>query len=202
MTSELHLLGARIGLAVQGRLDQAMQQELHAAEKAVTVSIRRVASGLKNEMRRQVKRAGMGEGLARAWRSRSYPHRGFSLDAKGVVWGAAKYLHVFETGATIRAQGAKWLAIPTAHVGRLGNRRLKVKDFRSARLQFLPTRDPNVARLVHRAGMQDTLLFWLVKQVHVKKTLDFRGASEKWLDKLPGYIVTAWNRAADPATTR
>lgn len=191
----------RLELAFRGELKKFMEMEERAAARAVTTSMRRASTGLKNEMRRQTIRAGLGERLARTWRSNVYPRSGISLGAASEVRSVAAtkkygpYGFVFEEGATIQAKNGKWLAFD-ATGGRIGGRKIKISDAKNMKLQFIPSKNPNFARLIQRVNGQEKTIFFLVKQVRIKKRWDFAGASNKWGDKIPGYILSEWSRAS------
>ena len=184
-------------ITVQGNLTKFLAAERKAAERAVTTAMRRASTNLKNEMRRQVKKAGMGERLANTWRGDVYPNRGTSLSAAAVVYSKASYMKAFENGEIIRAGGGRWLAIPT-EVVYIGSKRQRPRDVK-ARMWFVPTNKPNVARLVTRHGGQEKTLFILVKQVQLRKKIDFATASAKWHARIPDYIASEWNRASKRA---
>ncbi|MFO0110421.1 MAG: DUF6441 family protein, partial [Alphaproteobacteria bacterium] len=63
----------RIEAAIRGDLTKIMREEEAAAEKAVTRGVTEAATGLRDELKSQVLRAGLGEKMARTWRFRRYP---------------------------------------------------------------------------------------------------------------------------------
>ena len=69
----------RLEAAIRGDLQKIMKQEAAAAEKAVTLGVTEAATGLRDELKSQVLRAGLGEKMARTWRFKRYPASGFSL---------------------------------------------------------------------------------------------------------------------------
>lgn len=92
--------------------------------KAVTAGVRDATDLLKADVREetQVSLPG-GNRLPKAWRSKVYPGSGDSADAAGVVsvrGSAAKLIDAFARGVTIRANGGRWLAVPTREAGRWG----------------------------------------------------------------------------------
>ncbi len=93
----------------------------------VTAGVRRATDGLKAELRGQVVAAGLGERLAKTWRSEVFPRSGTSLGAAGLVWSkAAKIVGGFARGVTIRSSHGLFLAIPTAAAGRYGDGRKRI----------------------------------------------------------------------------
>jgi hypothetical protein len=63
--------------------------------------------------------AGLGQGMAKSWQSATYPSSP-SLGAAGLIWSRApKALRSFAEGATITANGGRFLAIPSAETRRL-----------------------------------------------------------------------------------
>lgn len=186
-----------IRAAIEGKLEDILKQERKIASKAVTLSVRRVSTNLKNQMRRQVKSAKLGERLAKTWRSESYPERGYSLGAAAYIYSKAKYMSAFEDGAIIRARNAKWLAIPTENAGYKGRRRAKPSDFQAGALQFVAEKDGKSARLVYRpkGGGAEITYFILVRQSKLKKLINFKEASEKAADSLPETILREWEKA-------
>ncbi len=172
--------------------------------------MRRATDGLKAELRGQVTGAGLGERLARTWRSEIYPRAGTSLTAAGLVWSKApKLVRAFAYGALIRSRNGLFLAIPTEAAGRLGDGRKRItpggwERRTGLRLRFVYRRGaPSLlvadnARLTSRgraarnegrrgdasftrlAGRTTVPIFMLVPQVTLKKRLDVEGAARKW----------------------
>lgn len=194
-------------LAIRGDLRQILAQRLRGAERAVTGGVRSTTFGLRRELCRQIKRAFRSASVAlsggrieKTVGARVTPARGFSLEPEGLVYSRALYrrpsgqidlLEVFDRGAEIKAAGGRWLAIPTEHAplrsGRGGQRRASPKES-GLKLQFLPTRDPRVARLVvrdeaRRPG-QPAVIYWLVREVRLAKRLDIAAAERKWRARL------------------
>ena len=60
-------------------LQEDLQVELRAIERAVATGARDAGRGLKTELGRQVASAGLGQRLANSWRDKHYPNR--KLDA-------------------------------------------------------------------------------------------------------------------------
>jgi hypothetical protein len=106
----------RLAATLGASLKKLLEQEVRAGERAVTRGVRSETERLKGELRQQVVAAfgARGRGIANAWRARVFPEAGESLGAAGIVWTKVpSIVNAFERGATIRARGGRFLAIPT-----------------------------------------------------------------------------------------
>jgi hypothetical protein len=115
----------KIAASIGTSLTKILQEELRAGERAVTRAVRAETERLKAELRQQAKSAfgDRSRNIANAWRSRAFPQAGESLRAAGIVWTKVPtIIHAFEHGATIRARGARFLAIPTGFNAARGRR--------------------------------------------------------------------------------
>lgn len=212
----------RLAAAIEGRLSELLAADLAAAERAVTAGLREASDGLKAELRGQITGAGLGERLARTWRSEVYPKGGRSLRAAGLVWSKAPgIVGLYEEGAVIRSRHGLFLAIPTPAAGRYGDGGQKITPGGWERrtgliLRFVYRRRglsllvANNARLSKRglatanrgrrgeagftrlAGRTTVPVFILVPQVRVKKRLDVAGAGRAWQGRLPHLILRHW----------
>ena len=104
-----------------GDLAKRLGDDLAAA---VTAGVRESTEQLKADVREETQ-VGLpgGNRLPKAWRSRVFPASGDSVDAAGWVQvrgSAAKLIDAFQRGVTIRADGGRWLAVPTREAGRFG----------------------------------------------------------------------------------
>ena len=91
------------------------------------MGVRQATDGLQAELRSQIAGAGLGERLARTWRSETYPRAGTSLTPAGLVWSKApKLVRAFAYGALIRSRNGLFLAIPTEAAGRVGDGRKRI----------------------------------------------------------------------------
>jgi hypothetical protein len=87
---------------------------------AVRGAVMRAAISAQIDLRAQVEAAGLGRGLAKAWRLRVYPSHP-SIKAAGMVYSNATLLHqVFDEGAYITHSRGKFLAIPTPEAIAMG----------------------------------------------------------------------------------
>lgn len=210
----------RLDAAIEGDLKRFLAEEVKAAEEAVTAGVREATDGLKQELRRQIAGAGLGQRLANTWRSEIYPNGQKSIRAAGLVFSKApNIVRVYEEGAVIRSKHGFFLAIPTPAAGRFGDGRRKMtpglwERMHGARLRFVyRRRGPSLlvadnrrartgkrggfARASERAlrtgrGLVTVPMFLLVPQVTLRKRLDVAGAAEKWLALLPQLVVRNW----------
>lgn len=127
-----------------GDLVAAMQKSSLAFKAAATAAMKAAAETLKNRLRADVLGAGLGQGVANAWRfDELYPQDGLSASpAAKVRTKAPKIIHAFDRGVEIRAKGGRWLPIPLPAAGRgSGNKKLTPKRFLEAhpgvRLRFV-----------------------------------------------------------------
>jgi hypothetical protein len=115
----------RLVASLGASLTRILEQEVRTGERAVTRGVRTETERLKTELRQQVVSAfgARGRGIANAWRARMFPQSGESLGAAGIVWTKVpSIIDAFERGATIRARGGRYLAIPTGFNAPQGRR--------------------------------------------------------------------------------
>ncbi len=96
--------------------------------RSVTAGMREVTDGLKEDLRAEVREAGLGPRLANTWRGQTFPKTGESADAAAYVSSnAPKLIDAFDRGVTIKAKNGQYLAIPTPDAGvrQLSKRRTK-----------------------------------------------------------------------------
>lgn len=210
----------RLQAAIEGDLKRFLAEEMKAGEEAVTAGVREATEGLKQDLRRQIAGAGLGQRLANTWRSEVYPKGARSIRAAGLVFSKApNIVRVYEEGAVIRSKHGFFLAIPTPAAGRFGDGRRKMtpglwERMHGARLRFVYRRrgpsllvaDNRRARAGRRGGfarasasalrtgrgLVTVPMFLLVPQVTLRKRLDVTGAAEKWLALLPQLVVRNW----------
>lgn len=200
----------RIGAAVTGDLRSMMKAELKDIGDAARKSIAESTTGLKEELRAEVRGAGMGNRLATTWRSKLYPNEG-PLDSAGFVYSKApKIIDAHSRGVTIRAHGGKYLAMPTDAAPKKGTdgKRVTPKTMpaRFGELRFVAragkppllvadnlrastgkkggfARASATAQRTGR-GVATVVMFILVPQAKLKKKFDIRSTSEKWLGRM------------------
>lgn len=210
----------RLAAALTGDLRRMMAEEVTAAEGAVTAGVREAADGLKAELRGQITGAGLGERLARTWRSEVYPKGKASIGAAGFVWSKAPgIVRVYEEGAVIRSRHGFFLAIPMPAAGKFGAGGKKItpglwERTHGMRLRFVYRRpgpsllvaDNLRARIGKRGGfakasatalrtgrnLATVPIFVLVPQVSFRKRLDVAGAARKWIGVLPALVIRNW----------
>ncbi|HEY0104594.1 MAG TPA: DUF6441 family protein [Rhizomicrobium sp.] len=123
---------------------------------AATGTMDEVNQGLKNELRDQVRAAGLGDRLANTWRGRRYPMSGASIEPAVFVWSAApRIVDAFDRAPLIRpVNGRRYLAIPTENVPRTsgghvgGSRRMTPEEVETAFNQDLKFARAGNGRLV------------------------------------------------------
>lgn len=191
-----------------------LEQEIKAGERAVTAAMKSAGSGLKQDWREQITRAGLGHRLPRTIRNRTYPTSGDSINAAALVWSnAPEILNAHDRGALIRSKSGFWLALPTEAAGK-GSRgaRLTPAEWerrRGMRLRFIYRRNgPSLlvaekARINTRGlavmsraktgrGQVSAPIFLLVPQVKLRKRLDLARDAEKVAGAVPGLILEKW----------
>lgn len=215
----------RLEAAIRGDLKKIMKEETAIAEKAVTLGVTAAASGLKEELKSQVLQAGLGEKMARTWRSKRYPSSGYSLGTAGLVYSKAPLIvRAFNDGAFIKSNKGIFLAIPTPAAPKrgVGGKRINPDNFPEhslGRLRFVyrkgaPSllvvdnlragtgkrggyRKASESALKTGRGLATVVMFILLPQVTLKKRLDVDGAMQRWRDKLPELILQNFTEAKD-----
>jgi hypothetical protein len=110
-------------MKVQGMVSEEIKQRQEILSAGLRDGVHRTAEMLQAELRGQVRRANLGEGLEKAWRLEKYPKRKSktNLDPRAVVYSKSTILHrAFEESRSIRAVRAQYLviALPAAiHLG-------------------------------------------------------------------------------------
>lgn len=204
-----------------GSFSAASAAEERRAAKAITGVMRDATVGLKEDLRDDVRRAGLGARLANTWRGQAYPRTGDSLNAAAYVFSRApKLIDAYDRGVTIRSKEGFFLAIPTEFAGK-GLRGGKITpgewEKRSGqRLRFVYRRGaPSLLVAERRArtgkaasnparrfatpsartlsALATVVVFILVPQVRVRKRLDLVGTSRRWADIVADRIPGALN---------
>lgn len=152
------------------KLAASMNEGLAAAAK---LAMRETIDPTKQRLRDQVIGVGLGQRLARTWRSEVYP-RGDSLSPAGYIWSAAPAIvDSFVRGATIRpVAGGRWLWIPTPNVppSRRGSRR-RSRQARRGAMTPEEVEDTFNTDFTFRRGKGGTLLAY----IDVIRSLNVRG---------------------------
>lgn len=103
---------------IVGRLDGDLKALVNDVVSDVAggarAAVRGASEQLQADLRGQVRAAGLGVGLEKAWRLELYPKTGRrTLRPAGLVYSKATRLHdAFDAGETVVAGKGKWLAIP------------------------------------------------------------------------------------------
>ena len=207
----------KLAATVTGSIMAGMEAEMRSISKAVTAGIKDAGRGLKSDLRKQVIGAGLGPRLARTWRDRTYPNKGYN--AAAMVWSKApQIIRTFDEGAVIKSKSGFWLAIPTTQAPKrgVGGKRINPSNFPEHRfgpLRFVYRRGrPSLlvvdgvrinksGRTGRRAkggaftntgrmkqGMATVVMFIMVPQVRLKKRLDVKREIKRWERQLPRLI--------------
>lgn len=173
----------------------------------ITAAMRRETRALEKEYEAQTMAAGLGQGMARTWQSRSYPVGGVAIAPAGQIWSKApKAMKAFTEGATITAKGGRFLAIPSEETRKLRGgrnqrvpspadieRRLGVKlvlvEKRGKRFLVAPSRERG-----RRRGRL-FVAFFLVPRAVIRKRMDLAPAANAALSRLRVALATAIDAA-------
>lgn len=103
-------------LALQGRLQETIDQQLKDLHGAYWRAMNRVVEAGKGRLRQDIIGGGFhrAQALANTWRGNVYPREKNSLEVAGWLYNRARQLiEVFESGTVIKVRGnAQFLAIP------------------------------------------------------------------------------------------
>lgn len=187
----------RLKAALEGNLEEYMEEHYRSGAEAVTNGIRQATDGLKTTMRNQIKAAGLGNRLANTWRGDTYPKSKKSISAAGVVYTKApQIMEGFEFASVIRSPNGFWLAVPTTAIKKraYGKRMTPALYERSkgVRLRFV-YRSRGASFLVHEQRKKTIIAFIFVPQVKMPKIINFETESKKWQEKVPSLIVQNWS---------
>jgi hypothetical protein len=206
-------------------LDAACMFELGRVEESITGAMADATAGLKEDLRAQVRAAGLGDRLAKTWQSKVYPVGQKSASPAGFVWSKApKIVHAFAIGATITAKQSRFLAIPTDAVpmkrqgrrmapmspeevehafnqdlilqrGRGGNILGFVNVIRAKSRRRPGWRQGTRGRLAQGRALERVLMFTFVPRVRMPRLLDLQTLADKWGAKVPVYFEQRMGRA-------
>jgi hypothetical protein len=106
------MLGLKTALV--GDLEKIMDAEVGTVGKALRSARDETALEVRNTLRGQVRNAGLGRKLEKAWRVLKFPPRGRkTLSPAALIFSRSNRIHAaFERGGTIRAREAEYLVIP------------------------------------------------------------------------------------------
>ena len=203
-----------ISMAWRGELEKFRTAELKAGQQAVTTIIRRRTTNMKNDLRRQIRKAKLSDRLGKTVRGDVYPKRGSSLNAAGVVRSAAitkrangivDIITVLDEGAVIKARAGRFLAFPISP--RVKGRGVKgdpvsrsPASFPAGSFIFKPSRNGNGVLVF--ASNPTEVAFVLVRQVRLKKRIDIDKAYAKAIRNIEDAIAQQWERNDTRVQTR
>lgn len=179
-------------------LAPVLSAEQERIARRVTAGMRKVTSGVTDDVRDQVRRAGLGARLANTWRGITYPREGYDLRSAAFVYSRApKIMISFSTGPTVRPQGGRrYLWIPTENVPRAGRRgsatpatpqeveaRFGPFFFRAARRGGLLA---YVARSARRRAVH---MFTLKRAVKMPNLIGLDATAKRWSVRAPDIVA-------------
>lgn len=209
------------------RAERDLLRMLRTARGGVMVGTRALTEKMKNSLRADVERSGLGGRLAKTWRSKFYENDGFNC-AGFIYTKAPELIAAHSLGQTIRGKDGLWLAIPTENApkkGEGGKRKISPSNWpeaRYGRLRFV-YRDigpsflvvDNVrasysrktgefrgfrqasARAVNRGAVATVIMFILVKQVTMQKRLNPDNIARTLAATAPREILSAMRGVAE-----
>jgi hypothetical protein len=207
-----------LDLLLHGNLIDAMKGAQRAAEGAVTTTVRRKTTQVKNGFVRLVRTAKLGR-LEKTVHSRSYPESPkTSMNAKGIVYSTALYkrpggladlLTVWSEGSVITPTGGKsFLAIPLGPGGRgPGQRRWKTPgEFPKGTFRFVPSKTrPGTGLLYFKRGgtaATKAAAFFLIPLVGLHKRLNFQAEYDRALANAEEVFHAEYERRMQRVTDR
>ncbi len=112
----------RLVATISDNLRPLLDDQAAAISTALRAAIETASASLLDELRGQVRAAGLGTGLEKAWRREVYPRsRKRTFHPAALVYSKSTVLHdAFDTGPTINARRSRFLVIPTEAGRRLG----------------------------------------------------------------------------------
>lgn len=150
----------RITGNVEIHLTAALNDERKLLQASLTSAMRVASGAVRDELRGQVRAAGIGKGLEKAWQVVTYPKEGkTSLGPAGLVFSKASLLHaVYADGALISARNGRYLAIPTREAEALGfatTNTTRPGPLGSTGTGGIPRRESQVQRAIQRLGAKN-----------------------------------------------
>ena len=160
----------RFGVDVVGSVTAILEGYVQAGERAAMGAMRRASDGVKGDLRKATRAAGIkrgrnrggGQDIFKTWQAPVFPKKGQSIEPAMLVHSKAPNIMIpLVFGATIRARNARWLVIPLKAAERRGldrsiggrlSRKRRRSDVTDALakfpdLRFVPTARANVAFL-------------------------------------------------------
>lgn len=107
---------------VSGNMVALLDEEASALARDLRAAIEDASRRLQEDLRRQVRNAGLGTGLEKAWQREVYPRmRRSTFRPAALVYSKATVLHdAFDTGGVITPKRSDFLVIPTEAGQRMG----------------------------------------------------------------------------------
>lgn len=196
----------KISASIAGDLPAMMRSELKSIGDAVAFVVEGSTEGMKQALRDDVRRAGLGNRLANSWRSKIYPNNA-PVETAGLVYSKAPKIIAAHEGVTIRSKDGFFIAIPTDSAPKkgVGGKRINPSNWPSLRygpLRFV-YRQGKPSLLVADSlrqstgkrggfkkasasaqktgrGLTSVVMFILVPQVKLKKKFDINATQDKW----------------------
>jgi hypothetical protein len=186
----------------------ALNVDLAIAAQAVRAGVAASTEGLKNDLRSQIRAAGLGIPLGNAVGSKVYPN-GPSISAAGMVFPrgrkAEEIFTSFNDAPVIQTKSGRKLAIPTknAFLGGRGGKRPTPAEFESRtgiKLSVAPSKRPGVSLLVGsrlaqkvRGARREMLIYFvLLPLAQNRRRLSFDSVAQAWADRTPALIESAF----------
>ncbi len=128
-------MSTELEIAISGNYEKYLKERSDKIAFGIYDGTKDAADLIKERLRQQVVSAGLGQRLAKTWRSKVYPARSArSLSPAGMVWSKAPHIiRGFSEGEPIRSSsGGAWLAIPSEQAPMARGRKMTVEEFLSS----------------------------------------------------------------------
>lgn len=194
-----------IRVSIDGSLRAQIAAQANRLAQRVTEAVADTGLGLREDLRKQVTAAGLGDRLAKTWQFKVYPRSRVSLGAASLVYSKApKIVRAFDEATVIRARNTAFLAIPTDAAPKtgIGGKRISPSNWPShvyGRLRMVYRRGApsllvvdaqrertgkqrgkfrlaSARAIAAQRGLSTVVMFILVPQVKAPKLLDLAGA--------------------------
>ena len=215
-------MGLGVSIAVNNSVSRALEKLAENTKAAQGNSIRRAAVELQSELRRQASGAGLGRGVANAWRVDFYPQP--SRIRAALVWTKApKIIRAFDADTVIVPKAGRYLAIPTENVPArrgfrgAGRRKMGPREVEAhfgQKLALVPSlaqpgtlllvmegvrarsgrgvRRATRGRMRQGRAVRRFVMFVLVRQARLARRLDVRGAAARAGARLQTHLAGAF----------
>ena len=198
---------------ITGSIIKDVEKYIADSEKAVQSAVTQATNGLKQELRDQVRSAGLGRRLPNTWRSAINPKGKNSINASGSVGSTAREIIDSNTkGSTIRGKQGNWIVIPLEAAGKVKRGKNMLRDWqaKNGKLRFIYGKNGKNSYLVAenmrartgkrggfaRAGQRAIAkgnvatvpVFLVIPQVKMKRKLNPQAAFQKWSNRLSSFV--------------